>query len=64
MLVTARLKYVAESMWGSRRYLDLTLLDERPHRRRAYQAVGKCARILTVPKRSYTTIRYAINSGR
>lgn len=28
MLVTARLKYVAESKWGSRRYLDITLLDE------------------------------------
>ena len=26
MLVTARLKYVAESEWGSRRYLDVTLL--------------------------------------
>ena len=28
MLVTARLKYVAEGSWGSRRYLDVTLLDE------------------------------------
>lgn len=28
MLVTARLEYVAESSWGSRRYLDATLLDE------------------------------------
>ena len=28
MLVTARLKYVAESKWGSRRYLDVTLLEE------------------------------------
>lgn len=28
MLVAARLKYVAESEWGSRRYLDVTLLDE------------------------------------
>lgn len=27
MLVTARLKYVAESEWGSRRYLDMTLLE-------------------------------------
>ena len=27
-LVTARLKYVAESEWGSRRYLDVTLLEE------------------------------------
>ena len=26
--VAARLKYVAESEWGSRRYLDVTLLDE------------------------------------
>lgn len=28
MLVTARLKYAAESEWGSRRYLDVSLLDE------------------------------------
>lgn len=28
MLVTARLKYVAESEWGSRRYLDVTLLED------------------------------------
>ena len=28
MLVTARLKYVADSEWGSRRYLDVSLLDE------------------------------------
>ena len=28
MLVTARLKYVAESEWGSRRYLDASLLHE------------------------------------
>lgn len=27
MLVTARLKHVAESEWGSRRYLDVTLLE-------------------------------------
>ena len=27
MLVAARLKYVAESEWGSRRYLDVTLLE-------------------------------------
>ena len=28
VLVTARLKYVADSEWGSRRYLDVSLLDE------------------------------------
>ena len=28
MLVTARLKYVADSEWGSRGYLDVSLLDE------------------------------------
>jgi hypothetical protein len=28
MLVTARLKYVAEREWESRRYLDVSLLDE------------------------------------
>ena len=27
MLVTVRLKYLAESEWGSRRYLDVTLLE-------------------------------------
>ena len=27
MLVTARLKYVAESEWGSRRYLDVSLFE-------------------------------------
>lgn len=27
MLVTAQLKYVAESEWGSRRYLDVTMLE-------------------------------------
>ena len=32
MLVTARLKYVAGSEWGSRRYLDVTLLEGWPHR--------------------------------
>ena len=28
MLVTARLKYVADSEWGSRRYLNVSLLKE------------------------------------
>ncbi len=28
MLVAARLKYVADSEWGTRRYLGITLLDE------------------------------------
>ena len=28
MLVTARLKYIAECEWGKRRYLDVSLLDE------------------------------------
>ena len=28
MLVTARLKYVADSEWESRRYLEVSLLDE------------------------------------
>ena len=28
MLVTARLKHAADSEWGSRRYLDVALLDE------------------------------------
>lgn len=33
MLVTARLRYVADSEWGSRRYLDVTLLEEGPYRK-------------------------------
>lgn len=32
MLVTARLKYDAESEWGSSRHLNVTLLDKEPHR--------------------------------
>ena len=28
MLVTARLKYIAEREWGKRRYLDITKLEE------------------------------------
>lgn len=35
MLVTAGLKYVADSERGSRRYLEVSLLDERPCRRPA-----------------------------
>ena len=30
MLAAARLKYVADSEWGSRRYLDVSLLKEQP----------------------------------
>lgn len=33
MLVTAHLKYVADSEWGSRRYLDVSLLEGRSCRR-------------------------------
>ena len=32
MLVTVRLKYIAESKWGSKRYLDMSLLEEQSHR--------------------------------
>ena len=32
MPVAARLECVAESEWGSRRYLDVTLPEEQPHR--------------------------------
>lgn len=37
------MKYVAESEWGTRRYLDVTLLEGQPHRRAGIGAVGKCA---------------------
>ena len=33
MLAVTRLKYVVESEWGSRRYLDVTLLERWPRRR-------------------------------
>ena len=29
MLVTARLKYIVENEWGRRRYLDVSLLEEK-----------------------------------
>ena len=32
MLVTARLKYIAENEWGRRRYLDVSLLEEKEGR--------------------------------
>lgn len=38
MLAAARLKYVADSEWGSRRYLDASLLKEQPCRRLAKSA--------------------------
>ena len=28
MLVTARLKYIAEHEWGKRRYLDMSMLEK------------------------------------
>ncbi len=48
MLATARLKYVADSEWGSRRYLDVSLLDE-CHADGWRSPAGICARLLTVP---------------
>ena len=44
MLVAARLKYVADSEWGSRRYLDASLLKEQPCRR-----LAKSAKTVTAP---------------
>ena len=32
MLVTTSLKYIAESKWGSKRYLDMSLLEEQSYR--------------------------------
>ena len=32
MLVTARLKYIVENEWGRRRYLDVSLLEEKEGR--------------------------------
>lgn len=32
MLVTARLKYIVENEWGRRRYLDVSLLEEKEDR--------------------------------
>lgn len=44
MLAAARLKYVADSEWGSRRYLDASLLKEQPCRR-----LAKSAKTVTTP---------------
>ena len=49
MLAATRLKYVVESEWGSRRYLDVTLLERWPHRRANLWGCRKVRRILTVP---------------
>ena len=32
LLVTARLKYIVENEWGRRRYLDVSLLEEKEDR--------------------------------
>ena len=42
MLASARLKYVAESEWGSKRYLDVTLLEGWPHR---MAGLGGCRKV-------------------
>ncbi len=59
MPVTARLKHVAESEWGSRRYLDVSMPKEveaqktSPLRRwLTWVRLKICERSLTVPKRS------------
>lgn len=49
MLVTTRLKYVAESEWGPRRYLDVTPLDIQPHRRAGQGGCRKVRKTLDVP---------------
>ena len=46
MLVTARLKYAAESEWGSRRRLDVTLLEGQPHRTAGLGGCRKVRKIL------------------
>lgn len=40
MLVTARLKYIVENEWGRRRYLDVSLLEEKEGRMQADNADG------------------------
>lgn len=49
MLVTTRLKYVAENEWGPRRYLDVTPLDIQPHRRAGQGGCRKVRKTLDVP---------------
>lgn len=49
MLVISRLRYVAESEWGSRRYLGVSLLGEQPYRTAGCPPARRCARNLTVP---------------
>lgn len=45
-LVAAGLKYVTESVWGSRRYLNVIPLESGLTGRRAYGVIGKCTRFL------------------
>lgn len=40
MPVTARLKYIVENEWGRRRYLDVSLLEEKEGRMQADNADG------------------------
>lgn len=55
MLVTARLKYIVENEWGCRRYLDVSLLEEKEDGCRAITPVAPprhrqiCEKSLTVP---------------
>lgn len=46
MLVTARLRYVAESEWESRRYLDVMLLEGWPYRKAGLRGCRKVRKIL------------------
>jgi hypothetical protein len=40
MLVSARLRHVAATQWGSRRYLDMEKLQSQNSRKEALEVVG------------------------
>ena len=63
MLVAARLKYVAESSWGSRRYLDVTLLDEQPYRKAGQLGCRKVRKNLDGTYGRRSTLRLVVTGG-
>ena len=63
MLVTARLEYVAESEWGSRRYLDVTRLDEQPRWRTGLGGCRKARKNLDSTNRDGTATAQTATSS-
>lgn len=67
ILVTARLKYVTESEWDSKRHLDVTLLDEQPYRTAGLGGCRKARKNLDTPTETDKPLaaanEYAMHAG-